>query len=133
MRGNVEDSSCCRASCSSIKADNGVHHGRRCVSCLELCVDCPAPCAARADVDLMFCSVKDAADNGVDFSVDAGDDTTAALQSIDKKALDTVIAERKWAALPSTRKHHRMRRAIDRRFSGTPERRTRSFHMFDDY
>ena len=95
--------------------------------------------AARADVDtsvLLQC-IKDATVNGVNFSVGgAGDhdlDDFAALKSIDCKALDTVIAERKWAALPNTRKHHRMRRAIDRRFNGPPERRTRSYHLFDDY
>ncbi len=37
-----------------------------------------------------------------------------------------------WKSLPSTKKVHRMRRAIDRRFDGTPERRTRDYHLHDD-
>ena len=34
-----------------------------------------------------------------------------------------------WKSLPTTKKVHRMRRAIDRRFDGTPERRTRDYHL----
>ena len=34
-----------------------------------------------------------------------------------------------WKALPTTKKVHRMRRGIDRRFDGTPERRTRDYHL----
>lgn len=37
-----------------------------------------------------------------------------------------------WKSLPTTKKVHRMRRAIDRRFDGTPERRTRDYHLYDD-
>mmetsp|Transcript_22091 Transcript_22091/g.33270 ORF Transcript_22091/g.33270 Transcript_22091/m.33270 type:complete len:323 (-) Transcript_22091:96-1064(-) len=36
-----------------------------------------------------------------------------------------------WKSLPTTKKVHRMRRAIDRRFDGTPERRTRDYHLHD--
>jgi hypothetical protein len=37
-----------------------------------------------------------------------------------------------WKNLPTTKKVHRMRRAIDRRFDGTPERRTRRFSSDED-
>mmetsp|Transcript_24785 Transcript_24785/g.35469 ORF Transcript_24785/g.35469 Transcript_24785/m.35469 type:complete len:322 (+) Transcript_24785:42-1007(+) len=34
-----------------------------------------------------------------------------------------------WKSLPTTKKVHKRRRAIDRRFDGTPERRTRDYHL----
>ena len=48
--------------------------------------------------------------------------------------LSHIVKERasEWKSLPTTRKVHRMRRAIDRRFDGTPERRTRDYHLYDD-
>jgi hypothetical protein len=49
--------------------------------------------------------------------------------------LAQIVRERasEWKSLPSTKKVHRMRRAIDRRFDGTPERRTRDYRMYDEY
>lgn len=41
--------------------------------------------------------------------------------------------EAEWSALPSTKKHHKQRRAIDRRFDGPKNRRTRDFDDYDDY
>ena len=93
--------------------------------------------AARKDVDasvLLQC-VKDASVNNVNFSVDAeGQDLEGcALEKIDCKALNVIVAERKWAALKNTRKTHGMRRAIDRRFDGARDRRTRDYGFDDDY
>lgn len=36
-----------------------------------------------------------------------------------------------WKNLPTTKQVHRRRKAIDRRFDGTPERRTRDYHLYD--
>eukprot|EP01083_Nonionella_stella_P049235 131282_1 len=38
-----------------------------------------------------------------------------------------------WNALPTTKKKHKMRRAIDRRYDGELHLRTRSYHLEDDY
>ena len=42
--------------------------------------------------------------------------------------------EAEWSALPSTKKHHKQRSAIDRRFDGPKSRRTRDFSddFYDD-
>ena len=36
-----------------------------------------------------------------------------------------------WKNLPTTKKVHRRRNAINRHFDGTPERRTRDYHLYD--
>lgn len=48
--------------------------------------------------------------------------------------LEQVWEENKpeWTTLPTTKKTHRMRRAIDRRFDGSPDRRTRHFDSDDE-
>ena len=48
--------------------------------------------------------------------------------------LDNYVKNRasEWKSLPTTKKVHRMRRAIDRRFDGSPDRRTRDYHLYDD-
>lgn len=48
-------------------------------------------------------------------------------------ALARVVAENSWASLPTTKKIHHMRPEIDRRFCRTPESRTRTYHLYDDY
>lgn len=50
-----------------------------------------------------------------------------------RKRLATLVArEAEWKALPSTKKVHRMRRAIDRRFDGPKHLRTRDFGSDSD-
>jgi hypothetical protein len=51
----------------------------------------------------------------------------------DGTKLSRLIIDRasEWKDLPTTKKVHRERRAIDRRFDGTPERRTRDYHLYD--
>ena len=36
-------------------------------------------------------------------------------------------------SLKTTKKKRKMRRAIDRRFDGTPSRRTRDYHLHDSF
>lgn len=45
---------------------------------------------------------------------------------------ELVARENEWRVLPTTKKVHRMRRAIDRRFDGPLHRRTRDPAMFMD-
>ena len=49
-----------------------------------------------------------------------------------QQKLSRLIIDRasEWKDLPTTKKVHRERRAIDRRFDGTPERRTRDYHLY---
>jgi hypothetical protein len=66
----------------------------------------------------------------------APETTPAAKRALDATAvaagtarIAALHAGRAWESLPTVYKAHRMRRAIDRRFSGTPERRTRDYHL----
>lgn len=87
--------------------------------------------------------IKDAHDHGVSWphtasSGEPGEDPLACLgRAVEKAVLQSMqsgqrrlieLGERgEWKALPSTRKRHRMRRCIDRRFDGPKHLRTRNY------
>jgi hypothetical protein len=64
---------------------------------------------------------------------DEGEHNTDGYGVPDGTKLSRLIIDRasEWKDLPTTKKVHRERRAIDRRFDGTPERRTRDYHLYD--
>lgn len=49
-----------------------------------------------------------------------------------ERAAALLLRKAEWQALPSVYKHHKQRRVIDRRFDGSPERRTRHFSDDED-
>ena len=102
-----------------------------------------------ADEELLLRCIKDAHDNmrGVDMELpgvlyDKGgsyydlsrDDVKDGKDVPDGKKLAQLVKDNAsaWQGLATTKKVHRMRRAIDRRFDGSPERRTRDYHLYDN-
>ena len=49
-----------------------------------------------------------------------------------KRVEQLVARKAEWGTLPTTKKQHRERRVIDRRFDGPRHRRTRDPRMFED-
>ena len=87
------------------------------------------------DPDLLLQCIKDASDNSnfglTVLSIDDGDPELPDTPTGD--ALRALLENKAaWGSKPDTRKKHRMRRAIDRRFCGSPGRRTRDYHLRDD-
>lgn len=86
--------------------------------------------------------IKDAHDNGVtqpekphakeSIPRIASADLPEVVQRGRARVEQLVARKEEWMALPSTKKVHRMRRAIDRRFDGPLHRRTRDPRMFED-
>jgi hypothetical protein len=96
--------------------------------------------AAMPDAALMR-MLKDAVDHGVgaphlpseeEAELESG--AVGARLAAGRERLATLFKERKaeWSGLASTKKKHKMRRAIDRRFDGPKHRRTRDFGDSDD-
>ncbi|KAL7552132.1 hypothetical protein ACHAWF_015341 [Thalassiosira exigua] len=98
-----------------------------------------------ADEATLLRCIKDASDNnGYEVEFDgplydpgelyAGDTPKDEPGVPDAKALSLLVKNKasEWQSLSTTKKVHRMRGAIDRRFDGTPERRTRDYHLYDD-
>ena len=98
------------------------------------------------DESVLFRCMKDAADNmrGAEYNsslpgvlYDPNDKNFDDRNPKDAKGvpkgtkLAQLVKDRasEWKTLPTTKKVHRMRRAVDRRFDGTPERRTRDYHL----
>lgn len=90
--------------------------------------------------------VKDAVDHGVRAPHKASEEEAElaadgmrlpASMATGRERLTALVVGRKaeWSALPSTKKHHKQRRAIDRRFDGPKSRRTRDFSddFYDDF
>ena len=86
--------------------------------------------------------VKDAVDHGVpsphtasEEEAELGAEEGGAHVAAGRARLAALFAGRKaeWSCLASTKKKHNMRRAIDRRFDGPKNRRTRDFDDYDDY
>ena len=86
------------------------------------------------DEALLLQCIKDAHDNGVDFSAvdEEGRLVSGEDAGPDGAALKKVVEEKKaeWQALPSFLKEHKMRRRIDRRFDGELSRRTRDYRLY---
>jgi hypothetical protein len=102
--------------------------------------------SAENNKDILLRCIKDASDNmkGAEYMKFSGnlflyDDDDNNLQdgknAPSSTALDRLIGDKAsaWENLPTTKKEHRMRRTIDRRFDGSPSRRTRDFGDNDDY
>jgi len=91
-----------------------------------------------ADDALLFRMIKDARDHGVKQPQVAAPDERipGALIEVVRRGRARVaqlVARREaWDTLPTTKKVHRMRGAIDRRFDGPRHRRTRDPAMFED-
>jgi hypothetical protein len=95
--------------------------------------------------DILLRCIKDASDNmkGAEYMKFPGSlflyDDKANLQDgknvPSSTALDRLIGDKEsaWKNLSTTKKEHRMRRTIDRRYDGSPSRRTRDFGDNDDY
>ena len=89
--------------------------------------------------------VKDAVDHGVSAPHKASEEEVERASdgmrlptsmATGRERLTALVVGRKadWSALPSTKKQHKQRRAIDRRFDGPKNQRTRDFsHDFDDF
>ena len=84
--------------------------------------------------------IKDAVDHGVgsphlpsdeekELQSEHGEDIVGGDVTTGRARLATLFSSRKaeWSGLASTKKHHKMRRAIDRRFDGPKHLRTRDF------
>ena len=108
--------------------------------------------SSNVNTELLLQCVKDASDNMVGASTLRIPEDMALYDENDEKFditfgnkdgkgvpdgtnLAQFVKERatEWKKCPSTKKVHRMRRAIDRRFDGTPERRTRDYDDYDSY
>lgn len=91
-----------------------------------------------ADDALLLRMIKDAHDHGAKRPQVAAPDEhiPGAISEVVRRGRTRVaqlVARRgAWEALPTTKKVHRMRRAIDRRFDGPLHRRTRDPAMFED-
>lgn len=107
--------------------------------------------------DLLFSTIKDVADNGVNLCVDdskeneedwedemwchienqgidtadgEGNNDTDVKEDEGARALRSLVRMRdRWTNLPKNIRTFRPRPGIDRRFDGTPERRTRDYHL----
>jgi len=90
--------------------------------------------------------IKDAVDNNVDIldgtksdDIDDGEEEKEGiieqhqcLKDGENRLKELFANKQEWKALPSTKKTHKMRRAIDRRFDGALHLRTRDYHLYDD-
>ena len=100
---------------------------------------------AENNEDILLRCIKDASDNmkgaeymkfpGCLFLYDDNANLQDSKNAPSSTALDRLIGDKAsaWENLPTTKKEHRMRGAIDRRFDGSPSRRTRDFGDNDDY
>ena len=78
--------------------------------------------------------IKDAVDNGASVDPESDEDEDEdedAAASTDR--LRQLYHAGEWRSLKTTKKKRKMRRAIDRRFDGTPSRRTRDYHLHDPF
>ncbi|KAL7539180.1 hypothetical protein ACHAXR_009069 [Thalassiosira sp. AJA248-18] len=71
----------------------------------------------------------DQSDEGYDCTF--GNKDGKGVPNVDKLAQLVKDRASEWKNLPTTKKVHRMRRGIDRRFDGSPDRRTRDYHLRD--
>jgi hypothetical protein len=94
------------------------------------------PLLARAAADpavpdeTLLRMIKDAVDHGVPTPSQPHEEEPESVGPpiVDgRKRLATLFEGRGWVGMPSTRKAHRMRGGIDRRFDGPKHRRTRDF------
>jgi hypothetical protein len=95
--------------------------------------------------DTLLRMIKDATDHGAQSVHEASEEeaelvsdgslSVPASVATGRVRLEALVVGRKaeWSALPSTKKQHKQRRAIDRRFDGPKNRRTRDFDDYDDY
>jgi hypothetical protein len=93
-----------------------------------------AAAAKGTDEALLLQCIKDASDNGAALAGPLGadeNDEEDCEGAPTADALARIVAEKAWVPLPTTKKVHRMRCAIDRRFDGSPDRRTRDYHLND--
>jgi len=91
--------------------------------------------AKGVDEATMFQYIKDSVDNGTD--IDGEDEDPDPDSEVLKRGYEKLKAlynqKEKWTTLPTTKKFHKERRCIDRRFDGPKERRTRDFSHINDY
>jgi len=82
----------------------------------------------------MFQYIKDSVDNGTDIegSDEDPDPDSAVLKRGYEKLKALYNQKEKWTTLPTTRKFHKERGCIDRRFDGPKNRRTRNYSDSDD-
>jgi len=130
-----------------ISAGEGVEVGSNTVSCPEELVDLVWPLLlARAATDasipesLLLQMIQDAVVHGVDAPHKAAEaepqlELSAAVRrqiQHGRARLVVLHGSAAWQEMPSTKKKHRMRRCIDRRFDGPKHLRTRDFGSSDE-
>ena len=86
-------------------------------------------------VDHGVCAPHKASEEELELASDGMRLPTSMATGRERLAALVVGRKAEWSALPSTKKEHKQRRAIDRRFDGPKNQRTRDFSssFYDDF